>query len=374
MSSKIIGVDAFHVQVPVRLIEDGGIAPYAGSQDAKGVTTAQSLLIRVRTDDGLSGWGEMNTGFDRAVDVSLVKNWIEPALIGQDATRIRETMARVDAPYWPQFSRPALACAAEMALWDVTARGMGRRVADLLGGPVRDRVEVGFCLGINDPDTTAAVARRAYDGGWRVFKTKVGLDLDTDLARIQAIVDATDGRMRLRLDANQAYDRISALTFLREVAAFPVEYVEQPLPVGDYAGHRSLVERALVPIAINEDAYTTGGVARAVAEGSIDAAVVDIEGAAGVSGLLELAAIGSAFHIPLAHHCGWDLGVKTAMMLQVVAASPAINLASDSTYAMHMDDVLTTRLETTDGSMPVPEGPGIGVDVSEEAVERLTWR
>src|SRR5690606_5445437 len=224
-SSKISGVDAFHGEAPVRLTEDGGSAPYAGSQDARGVATAPSPMIRARTDAGLSGWGEMNTGFDRAVDVSLVKNWIEPALIGQDATRIRETMARVDAPYWPQFSRPALACAAEMALWDVTARGMGRRVADLLGGPVRDRVEVGFCLGINDPDTTAAVARRAYDEGWRVFKTKVGLDLDTDLARIQAIVDATDGRMRLRLDANQAYDRISALTFLREVAAFPVEYV-----------------------------------------------------------------------------------------------------------------------------------------------------
>ncbi len=374
MSLTIIGVDAFHVQVPVRLIDDGGIAPYAGSQDAQGVTTAQSLLVRVRTGDGLSGWGEMNTGFARAVDVALVENWIEPALIGQDATRIRETMARVDAPYWPQFGRLALACAAEMALWDVTARSMGRRVADLLGGPVRDRIDVAFCLGINDADTSASAARRAFDGGWRAFKTKIGTDLDADLERIQAIVDATGGRMRLRLDANQAYDRISALTFLREATAFPIEYVEQPLPVGDYAGHRSLVERGLVPIAINEDAYTAGGVARAVTERSIDAAVVDIEGAGGVSGLLELAAIGSSFHVPLAHHCGWDLGVKAAMMLQVVAASPAIGLASDSTYAMHLDDVLTSPLETKDGSMMVPEGPGIGVDVDDDAVERLMWR
>ncbi|WP_051426034.1 mandelate racemase/muconate lactonizing enzyme family protein [Jiangella gansuensis] len=374
MSSTIIGVDAFHVQVPVRLIADGGIAPYAGSQDAHGVTTAQSLLVRVRTDDGISGWGEMNTGFDRAVDVALVKHWIEPALVGQDATRIRATMDRVDAPYWPQFGRRALACAAEMALWDVTARSMGRRVADLLGGPVRDRVDVAFCLGITDAATSADVARRALDGGWRAFKTKVGTDLDADLERIQAIVDATGRRLRLRLDANQAYDRITALTFLREAAAFPIEYIEQPLPVGDYAGHRALVERGLVPIAINEDAYTAGGVARAASERSIDAAVVDIEAAGGVGGLLELAAVGAAFHIPLAHHCGWDLGVKTAMMLQVVAATPAIGLASDSTYAMHLDDILAARLETKDGSMPLPDGPGIGVDIDDDAVERLTWR
>lgn len=368
---KITAVEYHHVRVPVRLIEDGGIAPYAGSQDGAGVTTAESLLLCLRTDEGVSGWGEMNTGFGRGVDKALVEHWIAPALVGQDPTRIKETIARVDAPYWPQFGRRALACAAEMALWDLVARSMDRPVSALLGGLVRDEVQVAFCVGITTAQDAAEIAARAYAAGWRVLKTKIGLDLDADVERVRAIVEATDGRMRLRLDANQGYDRVGALAMLRAMGGFPIEYLEQPLPVADFAGNRTLMERGALPIAINEDAYTFGGVARGIAERAIDVAVVDIEGTAGVSGLLEVAALGSAFNIPLAHHCGWDMGVKAAMMLQVVGATPAIALASDSTYAMHLDDVLVERLVTVDGAMPVPQGPGIGVDVDEDAVRRL---
>lgn len=369
---KITKVTGHHVRVPVRMIEDGGIAPYAGSQDKEGVSTAQALLIRIETDAGIVGWGEMNTGFPLAVDVSFVDDWIAPAITGSDPTRIRRTMARLDAPYWPQFGRLALACAVEMALWDITARSMDRPISSLLGGTIQDAVPVAFCVGITTSPVAADIARRALDGGWRVLKTKIGLDLDADLDRIQAIVDATSGQLRLRLDANQGYDRTRALAMLRELQAFPVEYVEQPLPIADYAGTRSLAERSLVPIAINEDAYTRGGIARGIAEHAIDAVVVDIEGVAGLNGLIEAAAMGSAFSIPMAHHCGWDLGVKSAMMLQAVSALPGLSLASDSTYAMHLDDVLTDRLITRDGAMVVPTGPGIGAEVDEKAVRRLS--
>lgn len=369
---KITAVEYHHVRVPVRMIAEGGIAPYAGSQDQRGVTTAESLLLCIRTDEGLSGWGEMNTGFGQGVDKALVEHWITPALIGQDPTRVRRTMDRVDAPYWPQFGRRALATAAEMALWDLLARSMDRPVSSLLGGLVRDAVPVAFCVGITTADEAAQIAARAHQGGWKTLKTKIGLDLRADVERIEAITEATNGEMRLRLDANQGYDRLTALEMLRAMRDFPVEYIEQPLPVTDFAGNRSLMERSALPIAINEDAYTLGGVARAISAGAADAAVVDIEGAGGVSGLLELAALGGAFKVPIAHHCGWDLGVKAAMMLQVVGASPAIALASDSTYEMHLDDVLVERLETSEGAMPVPHGPGIGVDVDEAAVRRLT--
>lgn len=369
---KIRAVEYYHVKVPVRLIADGGIAPYAGSQDDAGRSDAESLLLCVRTDEGISGWGEMNTGFGRGVDKALVEQWIEPALIGQDPTRIRQTFERVDAPYWPQFGRKGLSCAAEMALWDITARSMDRPVSALLGGLVRDSVQVAFCLGITTAEQAAEIAARACSEGWRVLKTKIGLDLDADVKRVAAITEATGGRMRLRLDANQAYTRVAALAMVRAMAPFPVEYLEQPLPVADFAGHRTLKDRSALPIAINEDAYTRGGVARGIAEQAIDAAVVDLEGSEGVSGLLQIAALGAAFNIPLAHHCGWDLGVKAAMMLQVVGATPAINLATDSTYAMHLDDILVERLATVGGAMPVPQGPGIGVDVDEQAVRRLS--
>lgn len=368
---RITSVTGHHVRTGVRLIEDGGIAPYAGSQDKAGVSHAQSLLIRVSTDDGVDGWGEINTGFPLAVDRALVDEWIAPTIVGLEAGDIIRVIDALDAPYWPQLGRRALACAVEMALWDILGRSLGVPVSTLLGGRIRERVPVAFCMGLTDVPTAVTIATRAFAAGWTVLKTKIGIDLAGDLERVRAITEATGGGLKLRLDANQALDRVMALRMLPALEGYPIEYVEQPLPVGDFVGCRTLRDRTTVPIAINEDAYMPGGMARAIEHGAIDAAVVDIEGAMGVRGLVELGALGRQFGIPVAHHCGWDLGVKAAMMLQVAAATPGLSLASDSTYAMHLDDVLVTRLSTENGEMAVPLGPGIGVDVDLDAVERL---
>lgn len=368
---RITGVAGYHVRTGVKLIEDGGIAPYAGSQDKAGVSHAQSLLIRVSTDAGIDGWGEINTGFPLAVDRVLVEEWIAPSIIGLEADGIIRVIDALDAPYWPQLGRRALACAVEMALWDILGRSLDVPVSTLLGGRIRETVPVAFCMGLTDTATAVEIATRAQAGGWTVLKTKIGVDLDNDLDRVRAITEATGGSLKLRLDANQVLDRVTALRLLHALEGYPIEYVEQPLPVGDFVGCRTLRDRTTVPIAINEDAYMPGGMARAIEHGAIDAAVVDIEGAMGVRGLIELGTLGSQFGIPVAHHCGWDLGVKAAMMLQVVAATPGLSLASDSTYAMHTDDVLVTRLKTEGGRMTVPLGPGIGVDVDLDAVERL---
>ena len=368
---RITAVDCFHVRVPVRPLTEGGIAPYRGARDAVGVEAAGSLLVAVRTDEGPTGWGEMNTGFGPAVDRSLVRDWIEPALLGADPALIRAAIDRLDTPYWPQFGRRALASAVEMALWDLLGRSLGVPVATLLGGRRRDTVPMAFCLGITPTGDAVATAERIAGEGYRVLKTKVGLDLTADLQRVAAVVDATGGRLALRLDANQAYDRTAAIRLVDALAGLPVEYVEQPLPVGDLAGMRSLAARGRVPVAINEDSYLPGGVARAIREEAADAAVVDLEAAGGVTGLVDLAGLAGAYGLPLAHHCGWDLGVKAALMLQVVSALPAFRLASDSTYPMHSDDVLVERLRAVGGELVVPTGPGLGVEVDEAAVTRL---
>src|SRR5690625_1672105 len=194
---KITALNYFHVQTDVKLSSDGGIAPYAGSQDSVGVTTAQSLLIRIDTNEGISGWGEMNTGFGRGVDRALVETWMAPILVGRDPTRILKNIELLDAPYWPQLGRRSLACAVEMAMWDILGKSVNRPVSTLLGGQLRDEVPVAFCLGITTPEVAAEVAKNAFDSGWGVFKTKIGLDPEEDLRRVAAITEATGGKMKL---------------------------------------------------------------------------------------------------------------------------------------------------------------------------------
>ncbi|MDQ7903632.1 mandelate racemase/muconate lactonizing enzyme family protein [Phytohabitans sp. ZYX-F-186] len=368
---KVVAVESFRVRVPVRPLAEGGVAPYRGSQDPVGVSAAESLLVAVRTDTGLTGWGEMNTGFPPRLDTVLVDELLAPLVVGRDPAPIRALVGAVDSPYWPHLGRPALASALEMALWDLHGQRLGQPVSALLGGRIRDRVPVAYCLGITAPEQAVEVARRVLGDGFRVLKLKIGADLDADLARVRAVVEATGGRLALRLDANQGFDRTTAARLVDGLAGLPVEYVEQPLPVGDLDGMRALRHRGTVPIAANEDAYPAGGLARCLTTGAVDAAVVDLEPAGGLLGLVRSAALAEELHTPLAHHCGWDLGVKAAAMLQLTSTLPAFRLAADSTYTAHADDVLVQPLTTVDGAFVVPDGPGLGVTVDEEKVHRL---
>ncbi|WP_432842692.1 mandelate racemase/muconate lactonizing enzyme family protein [Dactylosporangium sp. CA-092794] len=368
---RVVAVDAYRVRVPVRRLTDGGVAPYRGSQDPVGVSTAESLLVAVRTDEGVTGWGEMNTGFPARLDTALVRELLAPLVVGKDPAPVRALVAAADSPYWPHLGRPALASALEMALWDLLGRRLGRPVATLLGGRIRDRVPVAYCLGITDTGRAVEVALRVRAEGFGVLKLKIGRDLAADLARVHAVAEATGGRLLLRLDANQGFDRTAAARLVDGLAGLPVEYVEQPLPVGDLDGMRALRHRGTVPIAANEDAYPAGGLARCLTTGAVDAAVVDLEPAGGLLGLVRAAGLAEELRAPLAHHCGWDLGIKAAAMLQVTSTLPAFSLAADSTYTAHADDVLTQRLSTVDGALLVPDGPGLGVEVDEDRVDRL---
>ncbi len=370
--TTIAAIDAHHVAVPVRPLAEGGIAPYRGSRDAVGVTRATSLLVSVRTADGLVGWGEMNTGFPAAVDTALVGGWMREVLVGADHRNIQRLLARLDSPYWPHLGRRALASAVEMALWDLLGKRLDAPVSTLLGGALRTHVPLASCLGITSTSEATAYARRTSAEGYGVLKTKIGTDVAEAVRRVHAIVDATDGRLRLRLDANQALDRTRAATLVDALRGCPIEYIEQPLPVGDLEGMRMLCARSTVPVAINEDAYVPGTVVHAATTGATDAAVVDLEPAGGIHGLVRLAHAAEELGLPLAHHCGWDLGVKAAAMAHVVAACPAFTLPSDSTYAEHTDDVLLDRLTVVDGTLVVPDGPGLGIAVDEKRVLELT--
>lgn len=370
-SPRVTAIDTFHVSVPVRPIAEGGIAPYRGSQDPVGVSRASSLLVAVRTDTGRTGWGEMNTGFPPAVDRALMHDWVEPVLVGQELPSVQALMARLDSPYWPHLGRRALASAVETALWDLLGQQLGVPVSTLFGGALRATIPLAPCLGMTGMDEATAYAVEVLRRGHRVLKTKIATDVDEAVERVRAICDATDGRLRLRLDANQALARTAAAQLVTRLAGLPIEYIEQPLPVADLDGMRALRQRSPVPIAINEDAYLLTGVVDAVRAEATDAAVVDLEPAGGLGGLVTLARTAESLRLPLAHHCGWDLGIKAAAMAQVVAACPAFTLASDSTYADHLDDVLVERLAIADGVLAVPTGPGLGVTVDEDRVRAL---
>src|SRR6266852_5276019 len=193
------------------------------------------VFVRLETSDGLVGWGEAAclggpTWSEESAEsvAATIERYIAPWLRGRDAGHIealRTEMARRIQ------GNPFARAAVEMALWDLNGRALGVPVHRLLGGRVRDRVPLSWSLAVADPDAEVEEARVKVARGHRIFKIKTAaLPLAEDIARIKRLREALGPDISLRVDANQGWDRSTALKAIRALVAWNLDCVEQPVP------------------------------------------------------------------------------------------------------------------------------------------------
>jgi L-alanine-DL-glutamate epimerase-like enolase superfamily enzyme len=366
---SVTDIEAIPVTMDVQPREEGlGLAPYVSNHDE--VEAVTRMLVRIDTDEDVTGWGEMLVGMQSVrVTKAVMEDVIAPELIGRDVAEIRSFIEDFYFPYVKV--RPFLG-AVETALWDALGKTRGAPVHELLGGKTREEIPIAYCLGILDPDESRTYVRRAYEAGFRTLKTKAGHDWQTDVERLVAMHDEVDGDMEFRIDPNQGWTTEDAVRVAArlETADVYLQYLEQPVRIDSYGTYRRLRQRLHTPIAINEDAYFPRNLSQLVKADAIDVGVVDLVPAGGILRVREQAAVAAAAGISLSHHCGFDLGVKTAAMLHTVASTPAINLAPDSVYYGWDDYILHSPPDAATGSIRVPDEPGLGVEVDVDAVEQ----
>ena len=381
---EITGLTAFAVRVPLVPFEEGGVAPYVTNHNS--LEAMDRVLVRVDTDEGVSGWGEMRVFLTPAATVSVLEEGIEPLVVGQSPFAVESFRRRVFTEY---ANADVFFAPVETACWDIAGKALEKPVYELLGGwtapgqtEARHRehqdeyaadptVDVAYCLGILPPEESAERAAEVRDAGHSVLKTKAGRDWREDVERMLAMHEATGGELDFRLDPNQGWTVDEAVRVGATLADAGVylQYLEQPIRVDSHRALASLGSRTRQPIAPNEDTYVPHNLRRLVEAGAMDAAVLDLTPAGGISGLRQQVAIVEDAGIPAAHHCAFDLGVRTAAILHAVHGIPGLDLPPDTVYYGWADDVIREPFEVENGRMAVPQSPGLGVDVDESAVE-----
>lgn len=379
---QIVDVSAYAVRVGLRPLSEGGIAPYKTNHNAE--SEKDRVVLRVETDTGVVGWGEMRPFLSAPVTVDLIEDGIAPLVVGKspfDVESLRRQMfieyANVDMFF----------AGVEIACWDIIGKHLGRPVYELLGGTgaidqtewlvdepspdPRDGVEVAYCLGILPPEESRSHAARVHEAGYSVLKTKAGRDWQQDVDRIVAMDDEVDGALDFRLDPNQGWRVDEAVRVGASLADQDVylQYLEQPIRVNAHDMLASLRERTQQPIAPNEDTYIANNLRSMIDKQALDVAVVDMVPMGGISGLRQLAAIATDAGIPLAHHCAFDLGIKTAAIAHAVTGIPGFSLPPDCAYSAWEDDIIEEPFVIEDGRLPVRSEPGLGIVVDESKLE-----
>lgn len=365
---EVANLEAIPISVDVKpLDEENGIAPYVSSVGQ--IETVERMLIKLDTDDGVTGWGEMAVPLEPRATKAIVDYEIAPKVIGRDVWEIESVLEEF---FYFFVDIDALLGGVEMAMWDALGKHLDAPLHQLLGGKCVETVAFAYCVGILSPEESREHARHAVEQGFSVLKTKAGLNWEQDVERILAMDEAVDGQLEFRVDSNQGWSFEEAVRVgaKLEDAGVYLQYLEQPVRIETYGTYKRLRQRLRQPIGVNDDTYFAYNLYQLVKDDAIDVAVVDLV-PSGITGTKRLAGLAADSGISLAHHCGFDLGVKTAAVLHLVASTPTFNLPGDTVYYAWADHIVESPFELSNGKFAVPDGPGLGVTVLEDRVEQL---
>jgi L-alanine-DL-glutamate epimerase-like enolase superfamily enzyme len=334
-----------------------------------GLTT---VLVYIDTDEGLTGIGEANGDRSSAAVVATIEA-MAPLVVGREPFEIEAALVAIfRRGKWHNvrpFANQAVA-GIEIALWDLVGKICGQPVANLLGGRVRDAVDFFFYLQQRELALMLDEARQAVADGYSVLYLKVGRDEREDIETVAAVRDAIGPGAMIRVDPNEAWTPGQAVRMTRALEPYGIDFVEQPVASRDLDGLARVRAASPVPIAANQAAFTHFDVLEVLRRSAADVIVTGPHQAGGLLQLKKIAAMAETAGLPLNRHAVGELGVGAAAGLQVCATIPNLTLGNQTHHQLLAGDVLTAPLVLEAGKMAVPSGPGLGVELDEEQVER----
>jgi galactonate dehydratase len=346
----------------------------------------QWLFVRVRTDEGVTGWGEAGIQM-RARAVEAAVSHLAGYLVGQDPLAIEahwQVMRRTGFYRDGPILSSALA-AVDEALWDIAGKVHGVAVHELLGGPVRDRVRAYAWVGGDDlneftAEELAAETQARIDEGFSAFKLTPAKSFAVDtpqagheiVSRIAALRDAVGPERDIALDVHGHWSKATARRLLPQLEPYELLFVEEPLLPEHLHMLRELTETTSLPIATGERLYNRWDF-REVLQSGLAVAQPDVSQAGGISETRRIAAMAEVHDVVVAPHC--PLGpIALAASLQIDFATPNILIQEQSIshFGDEFLDYLVDRspFEIVDGWFARPTAPGLGIEVDEQAVER----
>jgi muconate cycloisomerase len=369
MPLKIDQVDTWIVDVPT-------IRPHVLSMIS--IRSQVMMLVRVRYSDGSEGLGEGTTigglayGDESPEGMKLaIDRYFTPLLLGREAEQPAVLMALLRSHIvGNHFAMHAV----ETALFDGAARRAALPLSTLLGGARHSHLPVLWTLASGDTasdieEAEAMIAARRHN----IFKLKIGKRaMADDVAHVAAIKRALGDRASVRVDVNQAWDRLSAQRGAEMLADAGVDLIEQPLPRDDRLGMARLTANS--PIAIMADEALRGphDALQFVRDDAAHAFSLKPAQAGGLFAARDVAAIAQAGHIALYGGTMLEGSVGTAASAHLFATLPDMAWGTELFGPLlQTEDILSQPLAYGDFALEVPNGPGLGIALDWDKVARF---
>jgi galactonate dehydratase len=353
------------------------------------------LFLKIETDEGIVGWGEPVLE-GRAASVAAAVEELSDYLIGQDPRRIEEhwTVLYRSGFYRGGGIHMSALAGIDQALWDIKGKALGVPVHDLLGGRLRDRIKVYSWIGGDRPAETAAHAKDAVERGFSAVKMNGPEELqyvdsrdkvEKVIANVAAVRDAVGPDIGIGVDFHGRVHRPMARVLLDALQPYHLMFVEEPVLPEHVDGIADVLRNSATPIALGERLYSRWDFKDVITSGIVDVIQPDLSHAGGITEVRKIAAMAEAYDIAVAPHCPLGpIALAACLQLDAVAYNAVIQEQSLGIHYNTSNDLLDYIVDPgvfayENGSVAIPQGPGLGIEVNEDyvrerAVEGHRWR
>lgn len=342
-------------------------------------THAKSVIVTLHTDTGLVGWGEASsspyiTGATQASNMAIAKE-LAALIKGKDPLAIEERMRDINGFI---AGAASIRCAFDMALYDLLGKVAGLPLYQLLGG-TRRSLRTDRTIGLKDTvGETAAEAEVLLAQGFDAIKLKVGRPGLEDLEHVKAVRDCAGPDILLKIDGNQGWDYPTAVANIQAMVPFNLQYVEQPLPVWDYANQKRLRENATLPLCADESVFDDKDAFKLLSIGAVDYLNIKLSKSGGVHTALKINAVAEAAGCKCMIGCFSESRLSLSAAAHLAMAKPNIAfLDLDSAYNFQSDPVVGGMVydDTKGGVIHLPDTPGLGAEIRKDVLvecEKIT--
>ncbi len=363
---RITGLGVHIVRIPAREVHSHG------SGD---VSHINSVLLELSTDTGLTGWGEASPWpvFTGTVESSAAALHVHlrPHVSGADPVQVEPMMAQAERVL---VGHPEAKSALECALLDIAGQIAGLSMAELVGGRQRETIPLSFSVANRDFERDLDCISALWNDGVRLFKLKAGFhEHGFDLMRLEKLRGLYGKGLCLRVDYNQGLPAYDAIRRIRDLEAFHLTFVEQPVKINEHAALAEITRAVDVPIMADESVFDPNGALYAAAGRIADVFSLKTNKAGGIRRCLEVAAIARAAGIEVYGGCMFETSIAHAAGAHLMGALPGLHLGCEfymSTYYAEAD-LADTPFPVKDGLVHVPKGPGLGVRPDPDKLARF---
>lgn len=381
---KIASVESFLLSYPM---PEPIVMPYYGG--VRTIIKRDAMLIRVRTANGLVGYGpgQGSEELHRRITGSVAPFLTGRQLADPDALRVQfESAAGKDLELYKAY------CCVEVALYDLLGKAYGAPISELVGGRVRDLIQLYGSAGMYQPPEGYAAEAAGIGGlGFRAYKMRPALGPEDDLKTVRLMREAVGDRVDLMVDAHswwrmgdKSYSAETVQQLAREMKSHNIAWLEEPLPPQDHPAYAKLRASRTVPVAAGEHEASEESFRDLIFGDCVDYVQMDVVCQGGYAAGRRIITETGRAGLKFAFHCwGTDLEVLAAAHLGICFKEDVAEWLEYPVYTTPQlktmypfplaQDILKEPLAISHGELDVPQGPGLGIEVNDSVIERYPW-